>query len=365
MAASQITRRAYPRYVPGTGDNLFVDFRMKALDAFMNGISDGLVAKIQGATGLQYEEAIAALEAAYPIPIPTQGFGPATFPRVFGRMKERTIRGATLPWQAGMTEELNKLSRPGPVASVFSQPNAARQFGASGAALIDRLLVQRLLAGSTTTHGYDDANFFGTSKKIVPDDPSSPTYDNKFSATLTLANPVQFYRDVRAKVRTIKHPTSTTAAPAYIDQDVGGIMVSVNNFPYLDDLANKPDIRITVSGMTVPVVEANPVRNKFVPIESRNMPDNKAYVFTKGPGAQAGFLVHTLMGIETLPGGDFMAQEEWQQETGSWMMPRIWMLGENTEYARLNGKVVIGADMDADCILFSPWSCFEVDLTVS
>ncbi|MBK9263051.1 MAG: hypothetical protein IPM54_25015 [Polyangiaceae bacterium] len=344
----------------------FITFRARLLNAFAGSVSGGLLAKLAAATGLVMEEGLTTLQQTYPVPIPTGGFREAKKPRQFDRWSERSITGGTLPFEAGFAEELKKLTRPGPVATLFNSPNKATQLGQSAQALLDNLLCKRLMAGSSTKHGYDDDFFFKASKKIHPDMPNSPTYGNKHSLTLKKANPIDFVREVNKKCKAVPHPAHSTHAPHWMDQQLAAILCPEDAFDILEDVAVKDELRVTVTSgsATNTVVEVNKWKGKFTPIEARHLASNKAYAFTRGPGAEAGLLVHSLMGIESLPGGDFMASVDWRAETGTWMMPRIWELGPNTEYAIINKEVLIGGDLDVDAILFAPWSVHEIDLTI-
>lgn len=363
MPAAQINREAAPRFKPRNQD--FITFRARSLNAFAKAAQQGLLAKIAVATGLQLEEGLTTLKQSYPIPIPPAGFRPKQNPRRFDRMSEREITGKTLPWEAGIGEEVLKLTRPGPVASIFSMPNRAEKFGASGAALVDKLITDRLLAGDTGTHEYDDAAFFGTGKKINPDDPNSPSYENKLAIVLDPMNPIDFVRQVKRKIKTIPHPMHSTKAPMWIDQQLAAFQVSTNNFEVLNDVAKDDDTVVVIKDGVTPVAvttRTNQERGQFMVIESKSMPDDIAFAFAVGIGAEAPLLVHTLTGIEMLPGGDFMASEAWQAETGTWMMPRIWEIGLESEHAKINGEVLVGADMDVDCILYAPWSTFMINI---
>lgn len=353
----QRNRAADPRFNPGL--HTFVSFRARSINAFAKGVSGGILARLAQAQGLQLEEGLATLEQSYPIPVPIGGFREAQYPRRFDRMGERKITGGTLAWQAGIMEETKKLSRPGAVASLWSQPNKAEQFGASGAALLDRLIVTRLLAGDTGTHGYDDVAFFGTAKKIAPDDPESQTYDNKHTIALDVTDPTAFVDEAKKLFKAVPHPMHTPAAPQWIDQELGGLLVSPDRFRVFEKVARDEQKIVVIKDGATPVggvTIANTDRGSFSVIESKNMPDNRVLGFARGPGAEAAILVHSLIGLEELPGGDFMAQDVWQMETGTWMMPRIWEIDKNSEYAKINGHVLLGADLDVDAILYAPWS---------
>jgi hypothetical protein len=350
-------REAAPRFKPR--EHNFTTFRARSLNAFAKGRADGMLAKLAAAQGLTLEEGLTTLQQSYPIPIPIGGFRPAQHPRQFDRAGEREIKGGTLAWQAGVVEELQKLMRPGPVSTLYSMPNRAEQWGASGSALVDKLITARLLAGDTGTHGYDDAAFFGTSKKIAPDDPNSLTYDNKYTLVLDANDPVSFVREVKRRMKKIPHPMSTTDAPQWIDQELSGFIVSTDNFEVLNDVAKDDDTVVVIKDGATPVAattRSNQERGSFTVIESKSLTDNRIFAIARGPGADAAILVHTLIGIEELPGGDFMAPDAWQAETGTWMMPRIWELDKNSEFAKLNGQILIGADLDVDAILYAPWS---------
>lgn len=359
----QLNRDALPRFKPRNHD--FSTFRARSLDAFAKGRTDGILGKIAAAQRLTLEEGLTTLQQSYPIPVPIGGFRKAQNPRVYDRPSEREIRGGTLAWQGGMVEELKKLMRPGPVTSLYAMPNRAEQWGASGAALVDKLIVDRLLAGNATTHGYDDVNFFDTGKKIAPDDSDSPTYDNDVTITFDPADPIPFIRDVKRKLKKIPHPMSTADAPQWIDQQLSAFLVSTNNFEVFNDVANDLDRVVPVlngANVVAAVTRSNQERGQFTVIESKTMTDDVVFAIAAGPGADACVLVHSLIGVESLPGGDFMAPEAWFAETGTWMMPRIWELDRNSEFAKLNQQVLVGADLDVDAILYAPWSIMRVTL---
>jgi hypothetical protein len=359
-----INREALPRFKPPKHN--FTTFRARSINAFAKASTDGILRKLAAAQGMQLEEGLDTLEQAYPVPIPSGGLQKAQNPRVFERMNERVIRGGTLPWQGGMSEELKKITRPGPVTNLYKAPNKAEKWGAAGAALLDNLIVERLRGGTAGTHGYDDAAFFGTDKKINPDNPNSPTYTNNFVVSVAKVEIVKFVRDVRVQMKAVKHPMATTASPMWMDQDLAAFMVSSNNFEMFNDAASNGDEVIVLkngSDIAAATTIANREKGRFVVIESRTLPDDEVFSFAAGLGAEPAIMVHSLTGMEELPGGDFMASQEWFAETGTWAMPRIWELGANSEYATLNGQVLIGVDLDVDCILYAPWSVHRYKIT--
>lgn len=359
----QANREAFPRFKPR--EHNFTTFRARSLNAFARGRTDGLLARLATAQRLQLEEGLTTLKQSYPIPVPIGGFRPAQHPRVYDRPSEREITGGTLPWQAGMTEELKKLMRPGPVTTLYAMPNRAEQWGASGAALVDKLIVARLLDGNTGTHGYDNVAFFDTGKKIAPDDADSPTYDNDVTITFDPADPVPFIREAKRKLKLIPHPMSTGDAPQWIDQQLSAFLVSTNNFELFNDIANDVDRVVPVlngANVVAAVARTNQERGTFAVIESKTMTDDVVFSIAAGPGAEACVMVHSLVGVESLPGGDFVSPDVWFEETGTWMQPRIWELDKNSEFAKLNGQILVGADLDVDAILYAPWSIQRITL---
>ncbi len=363
---AQVNREALSRFKPR--EHNFTTFRARSLNAFAKGASQGILAKIAAAQGLVLEEGLTTLKQSYPVPVPTGGFRAAQNPRRFDRAGEREITGGTLPWQAGIGEELKKIARPGPLANLWSIPNRAEQWGASGAALVDKLIVERTLAGATGTHGYDGASFYGVDKLIAPDDPNSPIYTNLYSETVEKVNVLDFIRKVKRRMKKIPHPMHTEKAPQWIDQQLAGFMVSTDNFELFEDVAKDDDRIVIVKDGSTPVAavtRSNQERGQFTVIESKSMPDDKVIAIASGIGADAIVLVHTLIGVESLPGGDFMAPEAWQAETGTWMMPRIWLIDHNSEHAKINGETLVGADLDVDVILYAPWSSQLYEVTWS
>ncbi len=359
-----LNREANPRYKPPKHD--FNTFRSRSLNAFAKASTDGIVRKIAAAQGLVIEQGLTTLEQSYPVPIPSGGMRPAQNPRRFDRMSERTIRGGVLPFQGGIMEEIRKLTRPGPVATIWGMPNKAEKFGASCAALVDKLIIERLSAGTTGQHGYDDAAFFGTGKKINPDDSNSPTYDNNYVESVNRLELIEWVRTVKRRMKKIPHPMTTDKAPMWIDQYLGAIMVSTENFDMFEDVAERDDEIVVVKNGTdivAATTRVNREKGQFLVIESKNQDDDEIFAFGAGLGAEPAIMVHSLIGVEELPGGEFMSPMAWQAETGTWMMPRMWDLDQNSEYAKLNGQVLVGIDMDADVILYAPWSVARYEIT--
>jgi hypothetical protein len=361
-----LNREALPRYKPPKHD--FNTFRARSMNAFAKASSDGILRKIAAAQGLTIEEGLTTLEQSYPVPVPSGGMREAQNPRRFDRMSERTIRGGTLPWQGGISEEVKKLTRPGPVATLWGMPNKAEKFGASCAGVVDKLIVDRLSGGTTGQHGYDDAAFFGANKKINPDDPNSSEYTNNYVEAVNRLEIVEWIRVVKRRLKKIPHPMSTAKAPMWIDQMLGAIMVSTDNFDMFEDIAKRDDEIVVVKNgadIVAATTRVNRERGQFLVIESKNLVDEEVFAFAAGLGAEPAIMVHSLIGVEELPGGDFMAPKAWQAETGTWMMPRMWELDQNSEYAKLNSQVLVGVDMDVDCILYAPWSAQRYEITWS
>lgn len=362
MSADNITRPAYPTQNPGGGYE-FRTFRMGFMAFWGDAQKMGLVAKIQGATGLQIDMATSSLNVSYLAPIPIGRWERAKQPRHFHRMPDAKVDFTVLPFQTGFAEDLRRLMSPGPLVSAFNRPNLTRQMGNGASALVDKCIADKLLAGDTGVHGYFGGPFFKAGQLSVPSDPDSQQWDNKVTITLDPTNTEPFIKEVKRRMTLVPHPAYTPNAPQWIAQELGALLVSPNRFDQLETVWKKDRITTVVAfpdGTYGALEKSNTVNGTFELIKVNTFPDDRAIALAKGPGADSAILVHSLAGVEGLPGGDFMSPVEWRQRTGSWMMPRIWELGPETEHAKKHSEVLIGGDLDTDCGLYFPPSAMMI-----
>lgn len=362
MAANPIPRQNDPRY-RSNGDQ-FTAWRSRLVDTFAAKAKTSFVKNIEAALEKTLDEGTRELKPKYPIILPRAAFEEYVGPMVFKTYGETEVEAYTKRWRDGVKEDIRKHLAPGP--SFLKDMNGAASYGQAAVDTVEKHFVDTYLAGTSGTHGFDGAAFFcavdATTKKINPKDAASRSYGNHKALTLKKANPIAFIEALETHFESIPNPSPK----GYLKLEVAAILAGSTAHKILRDVAeqDKLEIQIINGANTERKTISNRWAGRFSLNLSLDMPADKMLVWAKGAQAGVPHMVHSLLGLEEMPGGEFMAADQWQAMTGTWMQPLTTMIGPGSEHCEMYDEILVKAAMDMAVVLHCPWSALLVDLTI-
>ncbi len=358
MPANPIPRTADPRYRYAGADQ-FTVFRRRMFDAFASTVGESFLTAIPRALGRDLDESTKELKAAYPIMLPRTGFVEVIGEMVYRKWSETEVTSQPGRWRDGLSEDLRKYNSP---VSILRNANAPVSWADAALDTAEEKLCAVLTAGTSGTHEFDKAPFFGAldtdDKKINPKSDESRLYGNHKEIALDANNPIAFWEEVEEHFRGIPKPGDR----GFLKLEPVFALSSSKAQKILRNVAEKKELRLKV-GTTEAVVEENRWQGKFEPWYSTYLADDEMYVFAKGAQAGVPYIVHVLEGVEELFGGEFMSPVEWAQMTGTHVQPLITMLGPESEHAKKHEEILVKAALDFTVTLMCPWSVLKVKVT--
>lgn len=364
MAANAIPRQNLPRFTSDDPATQFMTWRAQFYDFFLRNRAESPLPMLAEALGVQLEIGTPELEPTFPIALPRVGFREHIDPMTYRRYAETRVKSSPKTWSDGASEDLRRLLAPGP--NMFRDMNFVNQWSQAALDTVEQKWINVLLAGVSGTHEFDSASFFGVvdvaDKLINPKWNQSRSYKNHISLTLDTSDPMAFANALEQHFWTIPTP----GQDGFLKLELAAIVTGNTAHTTLRNLYNNDRIEVR-RGPANDVIEVqNTWRGRVRPIRTTYLPANKALAFARGASAGIPFAVHTLTGVEMLPGGDFFAGMPWEQQSGTPMRPLISWTPPPANPTELveNNEIKVKAAMDFAVTPMCPWSVALIDLTI-